>query len=66
MTEREKLYKEIVSSISGKIYVEGKCTYVPFDEDIVEIEKKFKSDKEVIEYIIDNNIFEEMQEEDKY
>ena len=66
MTEREKLYKEIVSSINGKIYLEGKCTYVPFDEDIVEIEKKFKSDKEVIEYIIDNNIFEEMQEEDKY
>lgn len=64
MTEREKLYKEIQKSMNGKIYVEGKCTYVPFDEDVVEIEKKFKSEKEVIEYIIDNNIFEEMQDED--
>jgi len=66
MNEREKLYKEIVKSMNGKIYVEGKYTYVPFDEDVIEIEKKFKNDREVIEYIIDNNIFEEMQEEDSY
>lgn len=64
MSERDKLYKEIVASMNGKIYVEGKCTYVPFDEDVIEIEKKFKSDKEVIEYIIDNNIFEEMKDEE--
>ena len=64
MNEREKLYKEILASMTGKIYVEGNCTYVPFEDDVIEIEKKFKSDKEVIEYIIDNNIFEEMQDEE--
>lgn len=64
MSERAKLYKEIVASMTGKIYTEGACTYVPFEDDVIEIEMKFKSDKEVIEFIIDNNIFEEMQDED--
>ncbi|MGL5084214.1 MAG: hypothetical protein ACRC68_00575 [Clostridium sp.] len=64
MSEREKLYDEIVKAMCGKSYVEGKYTYVPFEEDVIEIEMKFKSEKEVIDYIIDNNIFEEMQDED--
>lgn len=59
---RKELYKLIEDSIDGKIYRDGKCTCVPFEEDVIEIDQFFDTKEDIINFIIDNKIYEEMLE----